>query len=94
MASLGLELGEGRKRVKDYRRFSRVIIAAGGEDYIARLCRSLTADQLQDTNNLPQKLEDTDILVVPVLLTSTSSVGDTKEFWQQVKPLKATEIWT
>lgn len=88
LAALSLELanGGGRKRLKDYRRFSRVVIAAGGEDYIARLCRSLTADQLQDSNVLPQKLEDVDILVVPVLLSSINKVGNTKEAWNKVEP--------
>ena len=90
LASLVLELAHGgeRKRIKDYRRFSRVVIAAGGEEYIARLCRSLTADQLQGSNILPQKLEETDILVVPVLLSSSFSVGDAKEFWKTVEPLE------
>lgn len=88
LASLILELanGGGRKRVGDYRRFSRVVIAAGGEEYISRLCRSLTADQKTDSNIIPEKLEGTDILVIPVLLSSKSSLGDTKELWTKVQP--------
>jgi hypothetical protein len=90
LASLGLEVaaasGNSRRQVKDYRRLSRVLIAAGGEDYISKLCRSLTSDQLADDNILSEKLQETDVLVVPVLLTSSGSVGDTKEFWKNVQP--------
>eukprot|EP00429_Kryptoperidinium_foliaceum_P017827 CAMPEP_0176029114 /NCGR_PEP_ID=MMETSP0120_2-20121206/14301_1 /TAXON_ID=160619 /ORGANISM="Kryptoperidinium foliaceum, Strain CCMP 1326" /LENGTH=354 /DNA_ID=CAMNT_0017362335 /DNA_START=1 /DNA_END=1065 /DNA_ORIENTATION=- len=90
LASLPLELanGQGRRTVKEYRRFSRVVLAAGGPDYISRLCRSLTADQLSDENILPQKLLDTDIVVVPILLSNTGSsfsVGDTKAAWNAVE---------
>lgn len=89
LAALNLELAStgARKLIKDYRRFSRVVIAAGGEDYIARLCRSLTADQLQDSNILPEKLQNTDVLVVPVLLSSSAgNLADTKEHWMAVEP--------
>lgn len=88
LASLPIELanGSGRKSLKDYRRFSRVVIAAGSQSYIDQLCRSLVADQLADTNILSEKLEETDILVVPVLLKDIQTVGNTKEAWLNVQP--------
>ena len=87
LAALPITLanGGGRKRVKDYRRFSRIIISAGGPEYIARLCRSLTADQLQDTNILPEKLEEVDIVVIPVALSGITKIADTQEVWKNVE---------
>jgi Low psii accumulation1 / Rep27 len=82
-----------RMRLADYRRSNRVLIAAGGEEYISTLARSLTADQLKDENIFPQKLADVDVVVVPVLLvappSSSSSeeriaVGDTRAFWNSI----------
>jgi hypothetical protein len=84
---------EGSKRVemKSYRRQSRVLIAAGGKEYISSLARSMTSDQLKDTNTIPEKLLEVDLVVVPVLLENLSSnngkknqkvvVGDTRGFW-------------
>ena len=82
--------GNNLRRLADYRRNYRVLIAAGGEDYISRLARSLNADQLEDQNVIPEKLEETDVIVVPVLLTSSSgaiSVGDTRTSWNEVEPV-------
>eukprot|EP00594_Rhizosolenia_setigera_P014825 CAMPEP_0178960542 /NCGR_PEP_ID=MMETSP0789-20121207/13028_1 /TAXON_ID=3005 /ORGANISM="Rhizosolenia setigera, Strain CCMP 1694" /LENGTH=335 /DNA_ID=CAMNT_0020643915 /DNA_START=91 /DNA_END=1098 /DNA_ORIENTATION=- len=73
------------KRMTEYRRNSRVIIAAGGKDYISRLALSLTSNQLKDENIFPKALSDVDVIVVPVLLESdggkTASVGDTSKSW-------------
>lgn len=76
-----------RRQLASYRRYSRVLIAAGGKDYISRLSRSLNADQLKDTNIIPSKLAEVDVLVVPVLLDDDNkiSVGDTKAFWRNIK---------
>jgi hypothetical protein len=46
----------------------------------------LTADQKKDSNIDPEKLEGNDMLVIPVLLSSFSSLGDTKELWTKVQP--------
>ena len=74
-----------RSTLADFRRFYRVLIAAGGADYIQTLCRSLNADQLADENTLPQGLQASDILVIPVLLQPSSgsslTVGDTLGCW-------------
>lgn len=83
-------MGNSRKRLADYRRYYRVLIAAGGEEYISKLARSLNADQLKDKNIIPEKLEETDVIVVPVLLTAASNVvavGKTQEFWKKVEAL-------
>jgi hypothetical protein len=84
---------EGSKRLemKSYRRQSRVLIAAGGKEYISSLARSMTSDQLKGTNTFPEKLLEVDMVVVPVLLENLSSnngkknqkvvVGDTRGFW-------------
>jgi len=72
----------GQKTLADYRRQSRVLIAAGGKEYIQQLARSLNADQLSDQNVIPQALSDVDIIVVPVLLEGTEGrVGDTSSVW-------------
>lgn len=79
-----------RVEMKSYRRASRVLIAAGGKDYISSLARSLASDQLKDTNIIPEKLAEVDVVIVPVLLENffsneknqqKISVGDTYGFW-------------
>ena len=83
LASLVVDPASGSqmKQLKEYRRGYRVLIAAGGEDYIKSLALSLTSDQRADTNILPEKLVETDVVVVPVLLDSAFKVQDTKTFW-------------
>ena len=84
------------KTLSEYRRISRVLICVGGKRYIENLCRSLNADQLKDTNNIPMFLEQADVLVVPVLLSestsssssSSTNVGDTKLCWRETEPLE------
>eukprot|EP00979_Chaetoceros_neogracilis_P011284 scaffold2731_cov151-Chaetoceros_neogracile.AAC.1 len=75
--------------LSDYRRTSRVLICAGGKEYIENVCKSLNSDQLNDQNNLPQLLQDVDVLVVPVLLTDSDNVGDTKSIWRDTIPSDA-----
>jgi len=79
-----------RATLKDYRRNSRVVIAAGGKEYIRNLCRSLCADQLDDENTLPSAIESSEVVVVPVLLESAEEdrtiVGDTVACWKGAKP--------
>lgn len=70
------------RTLADYRRNSRVLICAGGKEYIEDVCRSLNADQLSDVNTLPEAIEGADLIVVPVLLNSSTSVGDTKAAWR------------
>lgn len=86
------EGGSKRLEMKSYRRQSRVLIAAGGKEYISSLARSMTSDQLKDTNIIPEKLLEIDLVVVPVLLENLPSnggkknqkvvVGDTRSFWK------------
>jgi hypothetical protein len=71
------------RTLADYRRNSRVLICAGGKEYIEDVCRSLNADQLSDVNTLPEAIEGADLIVVPVLLSSNTSVGDTKAAWRE-----------
>lgn len=84
--------GSKRLEMKSYRRVSRVLVAAGGRDYISSLARSMTSDQMKDVNTIPEKLAEVDVVVVPVLLENLSSgskkknpkvnVGDTRAFWK------------
>jgi len=70
----------------DYRRNSRVVIAAGGAEYISTLARSLSADQRSDSNNLVDKLKEVDVIVIPVLLEDGGNrVGYTLDKWQAVE---------
>merc|ERR1712127_70646 len=78
--------GSGRRTLKDYRRTSRVVIAAGGADYINKLCMSLCSDQLADENILPQALAGVDLVVVPVLLGEDYRVANTKTSWRNATP--------
>mmetsp|Transcript_29049 Transcript_29049/g.57972 ORF Transcript_29049/g.57972 Transcript_29049/m.57972 type:complete len:346 (-) Transcript_29049:179-1216(-) len=78
--------GSARRTLKDYRRASRVIIAAGGSDYINRLAMSLCSDQLKDENTLPAALADVDIVIVPVLLGEDYKVVDSKAAWRNGVP--------
>mmetsp|Transcript_2583 Transcript_2583/g.3877 ORF Transcript_2583/g.3877 Transcript_2583/m.3877 type:complete len:361 (-) Transcript_2583:84-1166(-) len=73
------------RTLSDYRRNSRVLICAGGKEYIEQMCKSLNADQMSDENNLPKLLEEVDVLTVPVLLTNSDgrSVGDVKTVWRE-----------
>jgi len=71
----------------DYRRNARVLIAAGGAEYIQTLCRTLSADQLADTNTLAQGLEASDVILVPVLLQGDGfAVGDAYRVWKETTP--------
>jgi hypothetical protein len=90
LASLAVEPAAGGKRLTlaNYRRSNRVLIAAGGQEYIAKLARSMNADQLTDSNIIPEKLKETDVIVVPVLLKEGSGVmsaTDTMEVWKAVE---------
>jgi hypothetical protein len=82
--------GKNLRQLKDYRRDFRVLIAAGDEKYISELALSLNADRLKDANMIPEKLEGTDVIVVPVLLSSSSdgsfTVSDTRAYWNTVEP--------
>ena len=78
--------GESKRSLKEYRRASRVVIAAGGADYINRLAMSLCSDQLADTNNLPEALAGVDIVIVPVLLSEQYKVVDAKSAWKNATP--------
>eukprot|EP00980_Cylindrotheca_fusiformis_P007362 scaffold1525_cov142-Cylindrotheca_fusiformis.AAC.162 len=84
-----LTAAENVRRLADYRRDYRVLIAAGNEDYISELALSLNSDRLQDTNIIPERLEETNVVVVPVLLASSAdgsfSVSDTRSLWKQVE---------
>jgi len=80
----------GTFTLADYRRQARVLICAGGESYLRRLALSLTSDQLSDTNILPQRLAESDVLVVPVLLRPDGNYGyvvsrETKAFWNRLQ---------
>ena len=89
LAKLGVLPGAEKnpRTLSEYRRSSRVLICAGGEAYVENVCKALNSDQLADENNLPQLLEDVDVLIVPVLLTGASNkVGDTKATWRGTIP--------
>lgn len=62
--------GGPRSSLKEFRRGNRVLIAAGGADYLEELARSLNADQRADDNTLPAAIAAADVMVVPVLLES------------------------
>lgn len=89
LAKLAVSPGGEEKSLRtlsDYRRTSRVLICAGGKEYVENVCKSLNSDQLSDENNLPQLLQEVDVLVVPVLLTEGNNVGDTKTVWRETVP--------
>ena len=101
LASLVVEpaaLQEDNKRrlveIKSYRRASRVLIAAGGKDYVSSMAKYLSSDQLKDSNIIPEKLAEVDVVVVPVLLEEQSGkivVGDTRTFWRDGVEATVTE---
>lgn len=71
----------------DYRRKQRILIAAGGKEYIETMCRSLNSDQLSDTNTIPEALYNSEVVVVPVLLQGDGTqVGDTVTCWKDTTP--------
>jgi hypothetical protein len=76
----------GRRPLGDYRRASRVVIAAGGADYVGRLAMSLCSDQLADENTLPQALAGVDAVVVPVLLDGKYRAVDSRDAWGNARP--------
>mmetsp|Transcript_1746 Transcript_1746/g.2429 ORF Transcript_1746/g.2429 Transcript_1746/m.2429 type:complete len:344 (-) Transcript_1746:57-1088(-) len=75
-----------RTTLTEYRRTARVLLAAGGKEYIAELARSLNSDQLADTNTLAEAIEAVDVILVPVLLESDGRVGDTRTCWLNTVP--------
>jgi len=78
--------GSGKRTLKDYRRGSRVVIAAGGRSYINDLAMSLCSDQLEDSNNLPAALSEVDLVIVPVLLNGDCQVENSKDAWKNAVP--------
>jgi hypothetical protein len=92
LARLGVELAttttssSSRRAIGDYRRASRVIIAAGGTEYINKLALSLCSDQLSDVNTLPSALAGVDIVIVPVSLDKECKVVDVKSAWRNASP--------
>ena len=78
--------GSSKQTLKEYRRASRVVIAAGGEDYINQLALSLCSDQLADENTLPSALLGVDIVIVPVLLNEEYQFVDGRSAWVNAKP--------
>ena len=76
----------GRMALGDYRRASRVVIAAGGADYVGRLAMSLCSDQLADENTLPGALSGVDTVVVPVLLDRKCQAVDSRDAWRNARP--------
>ena len=78
--------GSSKQTLKEYRRASRVVIAAGGEDYINQLALSLCSDQLADENTLPSALLGVDIVIVPVLLNEEYQFVDARSAWVNAKP--------
>ena len=79
--------GESKRTLKEYRRASRVVIAAGGKEYINQLSLSLNSDQLADTNTLSSSLANVDIVIVPVLLNEDKyQPVDTQEAWENASP--------
>lgn len=80
--------------MKSYRRSNRVLIAAGGKEYISALAKSMASDQLKDTNIIPEKLLEVDVVIVPVLLEKRNQnivVGDTRAFWRDGVEATVTE---
>ena len=75
-----------KKTLKEYRREKRVVIAAGGKDYINRLAMSLCSDQLADENTLPQSLAGVDVVIVPVLLNNDFKAVETMTPWTNAEP--------
>ena len=91
LAKLVVRQGKSLNTLADFRRSSRVLIAAGGPEYIRELCRSINADQLKDENTIPAAMEMADMVLVPVLLQSATDVesvrvGDTAECWSKTEP--------
>ena len=78
--------GSSKRTLKEYRRASRVVIAAGGADYINSLAMSLTSDQLADENTLPAALAGVDVVIVPVLLNEAGLPVDTTTAWREATP--------
>jgi hypothetical protein len=76
----------GRRTLTTYRQSSRVVIAAGGSDYINRLSMSLCSDQLVDENTIPTALAGVDTIIVPVLLNKNGEAVDSKNAWRNAKP--------
>ena len=76
----------GRRALGDYRRASRVVIAAGGAGYVSRLAMSLCSDQLSDANTIPSALAGVDTIVVPVLLDGKCQAVDARHAWRNATP--------
>lgn len=84
---VGPAADESSKRtLKEYRRASRVVIAAGGAEYIRSLAMSLCSDQLADENTLHAALAGVDIVIVPVLIDEDFNVVETKSAWRSATP--------
>lgn len=92
LAKLRVVTGDGERRdLASYRRQSRLCLAVGSEEYIQTLCRTLSADQLSDRNNLVDGLIEAETIVVPVVLEPNEGsiklvVGDSLKIWRSTQP--------
>lgn len=78
--------GSELRTLQEYRRASRVVLAAGGQEYLNKLAMSLCSDQLADENNLPAALAEVDLVIVPILLNDKYELVNTKESWRNAEP--------
>jgi hypothetical protein len=69
------EKSNPRIALAEYRRASRVLIAAGGKVYLESLATTL------NQGNIASQLAAVDLVVVPVLLERGGAVGDTRATW-------------
>jgi hypothetical protein len=89
LALAGLPAEGQTTRLRDYRRKSRVMMCAGGAEYITALAIELGADKGppgRRTGPLSAAVQTVDLIVVPVLLDSPEAVADARPAWREVAP--------
>lgn len=79
--------------LKDFRRAARVLIAAGGEAYVAELARALAQDGAA-RGSLAARLARAETVLIPVLLLpgDPPAIGDTRRAWREVLPEAGTAV--
>ena len=89
LALAGLPAEGQTTRFGDYRREARVMMCAGGAEYITNLAIELSADKGppgRRTGPLAAAVKAVDLIVVPILLDTPKAVADVRPAWRQVAP--------
>lgn len=99
LAKLNVLADDKRTTLKDYRRNARVLICAGGPEYIQKLAQTTNdpSDLFENVEDatVADLLQQVDVVLVPVLLEQDATrVGNTQACWEEAAAVTTTTTTT